>query len=294
MIAAQPLPAVAAALLAVTASLAQAAWHDEHPGNGVRAHHVRLSGHSADNERARQYMHKERQACAEVNGALGRPVASLPVGGIPAILDRQDVDIYYTAGRTATVSAGRQYFLDPGNCGIEAVDHRTLRLFGDDVGASCTIDLIKRRADGACLPARGKGTRQDAAASPGVDLSKVPPYLRDDARRALEQISRQKRPAPVDSLPATGEFRTIAGFKCRVHRHASLPLEKCIAHPESAFPIPPASFHAGLPGILLYMTLGDRVPTITASEVRLDIGLSADAFAVPADIRVNSGAARER
>lgn len=281
-------PAIAGMLLATCASVAGAAWHDEHPGNEVRAHHVHLSGHSANNESARQLMQQERQACAEINASLGNLVA--PVTAIPPIIDQQDVDIYYAAGLTATIISGRSYSLDRSNCAIEATDYSHLRLFGNNVSETCTVDLIKRRANGLCLPAKEEGKRQNVANSPGVDLSKVPPHLRDDTQRALAQLAQRKRHAPTNgSLQATGEFRTIAGTKCRVHRHASLPLEKCIAQPDSAFPIPPSSFHAGLPGLLLYMTIGDQAPTLTASEVHLDIGLSAEAFAVPADIRRDTG-----
>jgi len=274
-------------LLALHAGLAGAAWHDEHAGNDVRAHHVHLSGHSADNDVKRSLLLQERQACAKINTSLGNPVAASST--VPPIIDQQDVDIYYAAGRTATLTVGRHYQLNHDNCAIQAADSRTLRLFGHHVSESCAIDLIKRRANGLCLPPGEEGKPESPATSQGIDLSKVPPHLRNDAQRALAQIARRKRSAsPKESLPATGEFRTIAGLKCRVHRHASLPLEKCIAHPDSSFPIPASSFHAGLPGLLLYMTIGDHTPTLTANEVNLDIGLSAEAFAVPPDIRART------
>ncbi len=282
------LPATLTLYLATCASLASAAWHNEHAGDDVRAHHVHLSGHSADNEHKRLQLQQEQQACAEINASLGKPAA--PSSGIPLIIDQQDVDIYYTAGQTATLTAGRRYVIDRDNCSVKALESHTLRLFGDNAGESCTIDLLKRRANGLCLPPEKKGKPQNVAESPGVDLAKVPPHLRDDAQRTLARISKQKRHAPTNgSLPATSEFRTIAGIKCRVHRHATLPLEKCIAQPDSVFPIPPSSFHAGLPGLLLYMTIGEQAPTLTASEVHLDIGLRTEAFAVPADIRRDTG-----
>ena len=281
-------PAPLALFLATCASQASAAWHDQHAGDDVLAHHVHLSGHSADNEDKRHRLQQEQQACAGINASLGKPVASS--SGIPPIIDQHDVDIYYTAGQTATITAGQRYVIDHDNCSVKALESHTLRLFGDNVGESCTIDLLKRRANGLCLPPNENGKPQNVAESPGVDLAKVPPHLRDDTQRALARISKRKRHAPTNgSLPATGEFRTIAGIKCRMHRHPSLPLEKCIAHPDSAFPIPPSSFHAGLPGLLLYMTIGDQTPALTASEVHLDIGLSASAFTVPADIRRDAG-----
>lgn len=283
-------PAIAGLLLATGTNLACAAWHDEHAGDEVRAHHVHLSGHSADNESARQRLLQERQACADINASLGNPVVPLPAEGIPAIVHHEEVDIYYAEGRTATVTSQRLYTLNRANCAIEAGDTQLLHLYGRNVGETCTVDLIKRRANGLCLSENDKGQWQNAAESPGVDLSKVPPHLRDDAQRALAQISKRKRHTPMNgSLPATGEYRTIAGYKCRVLRHPALAVEKCIASPESAFPIPPSKFNMEAPGILLYATIGEQVPTITADEVQLDIELSASAFAVPDDIRHATG-----
>ncbi len=283
-------PACIAMLLAIHANLAGASWHDEHAGNDVRAHHVHLSGHSADNEHQRQLLQEERQACAETNPLSGLPVAPLPAGGIPPIIHQSEVDIYYTDGRTATVTFQRRYSVNRVDCAIKTTDRHSLNLFGNNVSETCTVDLIKRRANGTCLSANGKGKKQGIEDSPGVDLSKVPPHLREQAKSAFDKIIQQKRQMPpADSLSATGEFRTIAGLRCRVHRHATLPLEKCIAHPDSLFPIPPSAYHIGLPGLLLYITIGDQLPALTAGEVHLDIGLSAEAFAVPADVRIKAG-----
>ena len=195
-------PAILTLFLATCISRAGAAWHDEHSGDDVRAHHVHLSGHSADNEnkRQRQRLQQEQQACTEINASLGKPAASS--SGIPPIIDHEDVDIYYTAGRTATLTAGRRYVIDLNNCSVKALESLTLRLFGDNVGESCTIDLLKRRANGLCLAPDEKGKPRNVAESPGVDLSKVPPHLRDDAQRALARISKRKRHAPTNgSLP---------------------------------------------------------------------------------------------
>ena len=283
-------PACVAMLLAIHVNFSSAAWHDERAGNEVRAHHVHLSGHSADNERQRQLLWEDRQACAETNPLSGLPVAPLPAGGIPPIIHQAEVDIYYADGRTATVTFQRRYSINRVDCGVKTTDRHSLRLFGKNVSETCTVDLIKRRANGTCLPASSKGKKQGIEDSPGVDLSKVPPHLREQAKSAFDKIIQRKRQVPVEeSLPATGEFRTIAGLSCRVHRHATLPLEKCIAHPESTFPIPPSVFHGGLPGLLLYISVVNQLPALTASEVHLDIGLSAEAFAVPADIRLKAG-----
>jgi hypothetical protein len=277
-------------LLAIYASLANAAWHDEHRGNEVLAHYVHLSGHGANNEIARQSLREEREMCVKNYTVLGLPVAPMPAEGIPKVVHYAEVDLYYAQGRSAGIMFQRTYTVDHSDCSIRPTLSHMLNLYADDVGQSCTIDLIKRRANGLCLPPKEKGKHQNVSESPGIDLSRLPPEQRSAAERALEKIARDNRPAPREDPTATNEYRMISGYKCRVFRNPALSLEKCIASPESPFPIPPSYLNAMAPGLLLYSTIGDGLPTLTASEVRLNIGLSADAFAVPADILRHTGA----
>lgn len=269
------------------ASSLQAAWHDEHRGTAIRAHHVHLSGHGGDNARQRRLLAEAYSACADTNPRLGLPVQALPTGGIPAIVSSHEIDIYYAPGRTLTIRKGTLQHLDHNNCAVVAQEHSWLEI--ESSQGKCEIDLIRQRTRGPCTthatesgPARGRAERR-------IDLSKVPEHLRAQVSGEVLRL-RRGRPeaAPGGSaLSATGLTRTIAGQRCEVYGNAALASEVCIARPESRFPIPAAPLNAGIPGLLL--DASTPALTITSQQVTLDLGLCGDAFDIPPDIRHGGG-----
>jgi hypothetical protein len=261
------------------------AWHDDHRGTAIRAHHVRLSGHGGDNALQRRLLAEEYRACAETNPKLGLPVQALPAGGIPAIISSHEIDVYYAQGRTLTAGTGTRYHLDRDNCAVVAHDHATLKIANGD--GTCEVDLIRRQARGLCsahISASGASGGREVP----IDMSKVPEHLREQVSKNIARL-RQGRPpgTPAPAVPGTGQSRTIAGLRCDVYANAALPIEICVARPPSPFPIPAAPFNAAVPGLLL--DAQSPVLTITAREVTLDMGLSSDAFDLPPDIRILGG-----
>lgn len=261
----------------LAAGSAMAAWHDEHPGSDIRAHHVHLSGYGGDNARNRALLEETYRACAETNPRFGRPVEALPAAGLPATVSSHEIDIYYAAGRTLTVSTGTLQTLDRANCRITPHPYAWMKI--QSGRGVCSIDLIRRRAQGLCLTPPGE------AAAPAVDLAKVPAHLRAEVSRQIARLDRGAPAAPPAgaALPATGSRRVVAGHACTVYRQTTLDMTLCIARPDSRFPIGAAPLNGATPGLLL----ASETPalTLSASSVALDVEMSESAFAIPADVQ---------
>lgn len=260
--------------IALTATHAFAAWHDEHAGQDVRAHHVRLTGHGGNNPRLRQIMLEEYVECAKMNPGLGLPVKPLSAG-IPAVISSHEIDIYYAPGRTIAVSTGTLHTLNRNDCGIEEQKHAMLKFLGPDI-QTCEIDLIRRKAKNPCGTATGTLSK--------IDLSKSPPHVQAQAAQILDRVRQSRFSGPAaGQIPGTGTYRVISGLRCEVYRQPAIGMEICIARPDGTFPIPPSAYNAAVPGLLL--SAQSEAMTVTAGEIHLDIGLSESAFAIPGDIQ---------
>lgn len=266
---------LAALLIGLGVPHAHAAWHDDHPGHDVRAHHVKLKGYGLDNHRLRELMLEQYNACADLNPKLGLPVKPLPATGIPAIIQAFEIDIYYTPGRTITVSHGTHHEINRTDCGIEETKSASLHFLGPDID-TCEVDLVRRKVVKGC-----GGTANSARAK--KLLPQLPPQAQADALRALERIKHHRYAPPSGPvLSRTGTYKVISGMRCEVHRLPAVPdEEKCVAHPESAFPITASPFNLEEPGLLLSVT--GKTMTVTDTTIQMDIGLSQSAFAVPTD-----------
>ncbi len=275
MFSATPL-SLAVLSIVLAAPSAHAAWHDEHSGQDVQAHYVKLTGHGGNNARNRQLLLEEYTACANINPKLGLPVKPLPATGIPDIISSHVIDIYYAPGRTIAVSSGALHTLNRNDCGVEAHEHATLKFLGPEID-TCEVDLIRRKVKGIC------GTTTASTRSQTV-LSQLPPEKRKEALKQLERVKQTRFVGPsAGQLPGTGTYRVISGLRCEVYRQPPTGMELCIARPDSAFPIPASVYNAAVPGLLL-SARSEEIMTVTASEVRLGIGLSEKAFAIPSDI----------
>jgi hypothetical protein len=79
------------------------------------------------------------------------------------------------------------------------------------------------------------------------------------------------------------QTRAFAGYRCESYRADALKSERYIAHPWSPFPILAVPFNAGIPGLLLDME--NTVWTLHAQEVRMNLPISNDLFAIPGGLK---------
>lgn len=262
--------------IALAATHAFAAWHDEHAGQDVRAHHVRLTGHGGNNAQLRQIMLEEYTECARINPRLGLPVKPLPAAGIPAVISSHEIEIYYAPGRTIAVSTGTLHTLNRNDCGIEEHKHAMLKFLGPEID-TCEVDMMRKKAKGIC------GAGATSSRSQAI-LSQLSPEKRADALKQLERLKQSRFSGPAaGQIPGTGIYRVISGMRCEVYRNEAIGMELCIARPDSTFPIPASIYNAAVPGLLL--SAQSEAMTVTAGEIHLDIGLSESAFAIPDDIQ---------
>ena len=243
---------------------ASAAWHDRYPDDGPQlpVHYVHLTGHGGDNDANRANLLARQHACVDMMKVLGKSVKSMSADELPAVISVHDIEIYYAAQRTLTVSQGTLFDINRDDCTVLPVPHHIVH-FAWTAGR-CDVDLIRKLARGSCdVASLAGGPLPGAAVQP-------------------------RRPARALDVPG----RVVAGVSCQDHR---LPLgdEVCVAEPDAKdapnpYPIPPAPLNAGVPGILVEART--RALTLRAREVRLNISVSNQMFALPPGIRVKAGA----
>lgn len=271
---------------ALALSSAEAAWHERFGAGSVPAHHVRLTVVGKDNDLQRRQAEEAYRGCAELNGKLGRPVEPLPPGGIPPVIQSGEMEIYYADRRTATVDTGSLYAIDRRNCALTRTDHATLTIVTDQ--GLCKVDLRRRTLTGLCEtgPAAGAGSPPKVRMS--GDLSKVPPELRPQLHQALSRLEKRGR-APdgtyAPGLAGSGTYKQIAGLRCEIYRHSDM--DKCVAHPQSAFLIPANPYHLHIPGLLL--EIRSPATNAAAQSVRLGIQVSERVFQVPEALKAPGG-----
>ncbi len=258
---------VGAVLCALLMPNAYCAWHEQQPGSDVPVHYVRLKGHTGDNEQNRKILLIEHQGCAARKAAFGLPYQPLDPSAVPLVRYSTDVEIYYAANRTLTVSQGVAHHIDLDTCALKQVTGRTLKLLSSIGG--CDIDFSKKQAKGAC-------DTNAHAQSPNIS-----------------HLTRPRPPPGTGQAPLPPETKTIGNTPCQVHRHTALNSEVCVANPTPAeghalkpYPIPAAPFNGGNPGVLI--DLQSRPLTLKLQEIQWNMSVSEKLFTIPADFKVIS------
>jgi hypothetical protein len=275
-----------AVFMAITAQHASAAWHEQFPGRGVQTHYVRLTGYGGDNAVNRNDLLIAHTGCAERNRFLRKPVEPLSPDDIPAIPRPIDVEIYYTANRTLTVTHGQTYRIEFDTCALTIFEHHMLRLVSG-IGR-CDIDLLKKEARGECdtdshrrAPALVRGVASQPSA---IDVSKLPPHLRAQIQARLDQLNQVPKATSNTNPSTTRNTKTIAGHECEIVRLTVNSGEKCIANPSSSFVIPASPFNAISPGLLLETK--NYLMTLLAQQVSLHMEVPEAVFNVPQGVTI--------
>ena len=271
-------------LLATVFQHSQAALYDEHSGSDLPVHYVYLTGYrtnAAGNEAARRVLLDVHEKCVASNQRRGLPYTRLPPEGVPAIVEPRDIEIYYSSNRSLTVTKSKFHHIDSNTCALQEFPHHQMELLSA-IGR-CTIDLIKQSARGVCddqAHARAPNTTMSELLPdtiPAAELNKVPPHLRAEA------VSRFELAKGISHV-LTGEVKTIAGYRCAVHRTADT--DKCVSNPPSPFPIPVSYLNRAIPGLLLETK--SPLLTLEAQEVKMNIGVSQSIFMLPKGLKVKS------
>ena len=203
-------------------------------GQTVTTYHVVLKGFSLpsreDARRLNDASLQQQPRCAQALRARGQPVGPVTAEQDPT--PRPDVlEIYATPDRVVRVLQ-REALLITEHCGLGWVKTRTMSI--ETAAGVCVVDLVKRRASGAC-PGRGP--------------------------------TRTTVPRPPTGRPTAS--RTVAGQACEVYPITLLRTEVCIAREGAAGRMFPSSQNGGhRPGVLLEVrntTTGDAMTADTAS-----------------------------
>lgn len=248
---------------------------DSHVGNELLVHYVALRGDMKLDLNRRAQLTSEYTRCAEINQKLGREVAPLPAGGIPAVTLHQDFDLYYGEGQSLTEIRGVLYSIDRSDCKLVRRDMHELKIYKGS--ARCDVDLIKNEKSGFCNDGR-------VGSKPAFDRSKVPPHMQ---HLVDEQIARLQREAPARRniaapISGSGKMKNVAGLRCEVY--AVPGGEKCIARPaDSRFDLTDGPLNAGMPGLLL--ELDDPTYSLRATDIKLNLGARRSFFTPPASAR---------
>lgn len=283
---------------------AEAAWAPyEVPAGGqqVKAHYVHLV--MSLDPKAKAIRRKNAldvyEACKagkempQTEGSAG-PLAPPPSAEALEKLAIGDVEIYYSAGRSATIITRSDYYIntkDPGagpseprmrsaDCSLR--EHKSKWLFVRTESGLCDVDLLERRY-------RSKDCGWSKSARERMyEKLPLPPAEIEKIRQRDMANSRKNKDANAwrrdTTSHATGEKRKIAGQVCEVFDILNGVYEKCFATPSSSFPIPAAHFAGNHPGLLLQHAWQPRGEILTAQEVQLEMGVSENLFAPPPGI----------
>lgn len=242
--------AVAVAALASSSAPALAAWHDDHPGSGVAAHYVHLTGYQTDQETARRNLLISQEACVNTKHIFGQQAQLLSPETLPRILNDSDIEIYYSAERSLTVFRPRLHTVDPADCSWKVVTNHVNTITLAD--GACVIEVPLNIAKGACNGPLWPGVGQPSDLRPNGPL----------------------------------EMSSVAGMPCRVHREVTLSSESCLVELDSLKGVTPApakvrraTINGGRPGLLV--RIHSIVSMIDADEVRLNLSVSPSLFALP-------------
>lgn len=263
-------------------------YHEGLGGARVRVHYVHLSMERAPKFEVadREWLQTAHEICRQGKEALRRvgedpgPYQPLPPEGIPEKAWVEDMEIYYGTGRSVVVVTKTQHRIDlgenkkhkdrglTGDCGLRRTTESNIHLM--EGRHECKVNIVagKTRLGPTC-------SRSASGAARSRDD--------EDALRRAERLppgdSLSRAPKSVQGLVGlTGATRVIAKQRCEVSGTPSL-VEKCIATPESPFPLHVSAFNRERAGILLQAVMSDR--SYTAREVVLDMVVGDRVFSVP-------------
>jgi len=224
-------------------------------------HHVHLTGFGADNSHKRELLLQTYRACVGMNQSLQKPTKLLAPDAVPPVIQAFDINIYYASNRTLIDVKSTSYGIDSDDCGLYSWKNHNATL-NSGIG-SCDMDLVKKTAKGRC----DANAHETASARYGFEDGEM---KREPAKTTLES-----------SLT-----KNIARTDCQVSQLKILGIEKCIAHPQSAFPIPASPYNFERAGLLLETT--GPIMTIKADQVELNLALDTKLFSIPKDLAVRS------
>jgi hypothetical protein len=234
------------------------------------------------------------RAAGEQAGSLAPPPSSASLEKLAA----SDVEIYYSDGRSATIVTRSDYYIntvDPGkgpseprmrsaDCSLR--EHKSKWLYVQTESGVCDVDLLLRRYRSKDC-GWAKSAREQVYEKlplPPAEIEKM--RQRDLATRQRNKGANARRQDTMSH--ATGEKRKIAGQVCEVFDTHNGTFEKCFATPNSSFPIPAAHYAGNHPGLLLQHTWRARGETLTAQEVKLEMGVSEKLFDPPPGVALDS------
>jgi hypothetical protein len=272
---------------------AEPTWFEQHRGQDVVVHYVHLTGHLFDNDAQRGFLQIDYDRCVTQHRMTGRPFKPLPPGGLPEVPFPEDHEIYYGENRSVVISSGKTHSIDSVDCSLKLTPNKYMTM---PVGSGeCSVNLLENTASGICKE-RKPGANDNAisdrpSSSPRFmgDLSAVPPARQAEILAWAERIA--ARPRAPSTEQSTGEYRSVAGYRCAVYGEVKL-VERCIARPKSDFVFPPNSANAFIPGLLLQI----RSPgmTMDAQEVTLNMKVSQSLFEIPAGVKVRTSSRGKR
>ncbi|MBW7940633.1 MAG: hypothetical protein H3C63_18030, partial [Candidatus Omnitrophica bacterium] len=131
---------------------AGAAGNHQPAGDGsskkIAVHHVRMTGHSGDNQSDRKHLIEFRQACERLNKDMGKRIAPLPATGYPEIIKSIKIDFYYASNRIFQVAWSELYSVEIEDCSITREEGEEI-LISSRAGM-CKITMRWKSAGGNC------------------------------------------------------------------------------------------------------------------------------------------------
>lgn len=277
------------------ASAVHSASHDDFLGNGVKLHHVALTGHGGDNDVNRKNLQDTYDACLK-NGQLNG-IATKSNESIPAIASKISVEVYYTENRTLEILDALTHSINVWDCGVVPFPKKIWTLRSS--AGICRADLTKKVAEGMCdfqthQRAIGTGMRAAGQGRPSIDLSKVPPQVRQQVETAMKANGGLLAPdGALAGFVNTMQTTSIAGMSCQIYQHSLLKQEQCMAalEPTDSSQLNPKTvavwgLNSTLNGILLQVK--SPALTLQAQSVALNLAVTPKFFELPAGVKVVS------
>lgn len=277
---------------------------DGYRDGDVPVHFVSLKGYGGDNAVWRKELLESHRACVELLSKLGKTPVPLPPTGIPAHVLSEQIDIYYAANRTLSVSQGVLHSIDFNNCALTETPHHITAISSS--AGKCDIDHVRREARGMCdMSAHRKAKlRAPAHAFPPSPQPKLDHLSAEQRKLVEDQLKKMSGILPstrgsIGLMRATEEVRQIAGMHCTVWQAAPDPDWKlCIAslasHPTKSLQpaLPDAGhFNSGVPGLLLEAKTAPL--TLKAEKASLNQTIPESRFNVPAGFKMRTISPRD-
>lgn len=267
---------------------AHGAGHEKFPGNDLVVHFVRLTGY--DKHDTRELLLDKHRSCASGKAAFGEAFQPLSAEQIPVHPLSMQIEIYYSENRTLDILQGKGHEIKFEDCSLGVYHFHTMTL-RSSIGR-CDINMVKKIARGVCdaedhrRAPRSRTIWDDQTDLLNTDLSKIPPHTRPAVQAQIERL-KQPRPGMTHlGIFKIGPTKTIAQHECEVTRLVNVKGEKCIANPQSSFPIPPSPLNLERAGLLLEDD--NHVSQLRAEQVILHMNVSEKLFSVPSGFKIIS------